>query len=174
MQECFSISSSRTGIIVSPLSGALRGSGPGSGFPWTTEKKPNKASWNVFLDAVSAAQVWTFGLATVVLSDNAFEHLQVDPSDPGMYTPRNCTNKLLADVMLNWAPAHNAEWSGLSYWDQATAVVMMQQLLTKESACQRWVESNITISLQNDATYATYHEGSLGAPSEELKLTTVL
>ena len=154
------------------LSGAaLRGSGtsgPGlpTGFPWSTEKKPKNASWNIFLDAISAAQVWAFGLEIVLVPDSAFEHLQVEPTDPNAFVPQNCTNKLLSDIVIYWAPSQNQTWSGLRYWDQATAVVVMQRLLGKESVCQNWMKSGIMVSLQNDASYATYLQGSAGARSE--------
>ena len=142
--------------------------GSENGFPWSTDKKPASASWNIFLDAVSAAQVWAFGLATVLIPDNAFQLLQVDPRDPETYTPKNCANDLLRDIVLNWAPSQNEEWSGLRYWDQATAVASWQMILGKEEhpMCQQWAEINISVSLQNDPTYATYLQGGIGTPSQ--------
>ncbi|CAE7861462.1 rihA [Symbiodinium necroappetens] len=159
------------GHAVEHSGAALRGSGTSgaglaTGFPWSTDKKPKNASWNIFLDAISAAQVWAFGLETVLVPDSAFEHLQVEPSDPNMFVPQNCSNKLLSDMVIYWAPSQNQTWSGLRYWDQATAVVVMQRLLDKESVCQKWMKSGIMVSLQNDASYATYLQGSAGARSE--------
>ena len=40
-------------------------------FPWTTQNKPQKASWNVFLDSIAAAQVYAYGFPTTLFADNA-------------------------------------------------------------------------------------------------------
>ena len=34
-------------------------------FPWTTENKPQTASWNVYLDPIAAAQVYGYGFPLV-------------------------------------------------------------------------------------------------------------
>mmetsp|Transcript_3998 Transcript_3998/g.7258 ORF Transcript_3998/g.7258 Transcript_3998/m.7258 type:complete len:354 (-) Transcript_3998:226-1287(-) len=141
--------------------GVLRG----VGFPWTTKTKPSSASWNVFLDAIAAAQVFALGLPTVLMADSAFELLGVRPEDPGEFRPANCTNQVLEDIMLNWAPAHGEQWSDLRYWDQGTAIMMMQ-LLNGYDSCKHWLTANITISLQNDGSYATYLQGLPGAPTK--------
>eukprot|EP00437_Effrenium_voratum_P033845 CAMPEP_0181472746 /NCGR_PEP_ID=MMETSP1110-20121109/39766_1 /TAXON_ID=174948 /ORGANISM="Symbiodinium sp., Strain CCMP421" /LENGTH=320 /DNA_ID=CAMNT_0023597839 /DNA_START=121 /DNA_END=1083 /DNA_ORIENTATION=+ len=148
---------------LSPGSGSLRRL-RGPGFPWTTATKPKNASWNVFVDAISASQVFAFGIPTMVVADNACDALVVDPGDSHEYGNANCTS-FLTEIVLKWAPAHHEQWSNLKYWDPAVSVMMLQTLNQESLACQEWLESNLTVSLQNDDTYATFVQGQVGAPT---------
>lgn len=134
-------------------------------FPWTTENKPQTASWNVYLDPIAAAQVYGYGFPLVLLADNACDTLVVDPSDPEKFL--SCRDsEILDDIILSWGPSHGSAWSSLKYWDQATSVLMFDLLSGKPTSCERWVLENFTVSLQNDATYATFVPGRFGAATE--------
>ncbi|CAK9048998.1 Pre-mRNA-processing factor 39 [Durusdinium trenchii] len=43
---------------------------------------------------------------------------------------------------------------------------MFDLLSGKPTSCERWVLENFTVSLQNDATYATFVPGRFGAATE--------
>lgn len=140
-------------------------------FPWTTQNKPQKASWNVFLDSIAAAQVYAYGFPTTLFADNACDTLGVRPSDAkkggGVGGKRCPSREMLGKIILNWAEAHQQDWSSLKYWDQATAVLLLELLLEKSpSICERWLQANLTVSLQNDATYATFVQGQFGATTD--------
>lgn len=141
---------------------ALRGN---RAFPWTTETKPQRASWNVFLDAIAAAQVYSAGFPTTLFADNACDVLQVHSSD--FQPTSSCGHGMLGKIMSQWAKAHGVDWSSLRYWDQATVVLLMDLLLDKSpTICERWLQANLTVSLQNNNSYATFVQGHFGAATD--------
>ncbi|CAK9098799.1 unnamed protein product, partial [Durusdinium trenchii] len=77
-------------------------------FPWTTENKPQTASWNVYLDPIAAAQVYGYGFPLVLLADNACDTLVVDPSDPEKFL--SCRDSHLdiytsSNDAIRWRPS---------------------------------------------------------------------
>ena len=136
-----------------------------------TDRTPG-TSWNVFLDPISASQIFSSGVKIVASTWDSQNVLHISEEDPNAI-PSECRGTERADFAANFtlmfAPATGQKLSHLRYWDPSTFLTATQAIFGMQDGenpiCKDWKDLNLRIELeQADGTYGWVKEGPNGSP----------
>lgn len=129
-----------------------------SGFPYTA--KPKGTSWNIFLDAISANQIFGSGVNLVVIATNA-QHAATVHEDDDRFIPSSCLasqRKYLTDFYQLFPTAAGRPMEKLAYWDPVAAAVMVNLQNGAEGiaapVCTELTNDTVSINLESGTRYS--------------------
>lgn len=138
-----------------------------SGFPYTA--KPKGTSWNIFLDAISANQIFGSGVNLVVITTDA-QHTANVHEDDDRFIPSSCLDsqrKYLTDFYQRFATAAGRPMEKLLYWDPVAAAVMVNLQNGAEGAaapvCTALTNDTVSINLESGTRYSWMEGQPLGS-----------
>lgn len=139
-----------------------------AGYPYSWH--PEGATWNIFGDPISAAQVFSSGIDLVMMLSNAEDMITVNESD-SKYIPASCPEvhrEYLTSFYKKFAPACDETMSDVRYWDPSAALLMAQLLPNcgKDHAvvCTKWSKRPLKVNLEEGGTFAWTDVSAFGTP----------
>jgi len=123
---------------------------------------PHGASWNIFLDPISASQVLSSGVKTVFISGSAQDAMFVNATDY-QYIPASCPQgqrEYLVRFYTEFGPADGMKMSDVKYWDPSVLVY-----LTNPSMCTDYRTMNVSVNLESGRRYSRLEQSPFGVPA---------